>query len=77
MRIKYRIISDGIRYKIEWYGKSYWFQKAKWRRLGRYHPDIGWMEITEYSIEQAEKTLREIKAEDKAREQGYKVIAEY
>lgn len=77
MRTKYRIISDGIRYKIEWYGQSYWFQKAKWRVLGRSHPDLGWMAITAYSIEEAEKILREVKAEDMAREQGYRVVAEY
>ena len=76
MRTKYRIISDGIRYKIEWYGKSYWFQKAKWRILGRCHSDIGWMSITEYSIEDIKKTLRKVKVEDKAREEGYKVVAE-
>lgn len=77
METKYRIVSDGIRYKIEWYGKSYWFQKAKWRVCGRNHPDIGWVSITEYSITDAEQVLQHLKAEDKAKEQGYKIIAEY
>jgi len=35
------------------------------------------MAITAYSIEEAEKILREVKAEDMAREQGYRVVAEY
>ena len=78
MKTKYRIVSDGIRYKIEYLSRSSrWSRKLKWKYLGRYHPAIGWMSITEYSIEDAEKTLRGVKAEDKAREQGYKVVAEY
>lgn len=74
---KYRIVSDGIRFKIHWLSHSWWSGKPKWKVYGRNYPDLGWMSITEYSIEAAEKTVRDIKAEDKAREQGYKVIAEY
>lgn len=74
---KYRIVSDGIRFKIQWLSHSWWSGKPKWKVLGRNHPDLGWMPITEYSIDAAEKIVRETKAEDKAREQGYRVIAEY
>lgn len=77
MNTKYRIVSDGIRFKIHCLSRSWLFGNPKWKVLGRNHPDLGWVSITEYSIEDAEKILRSIKAEDKAKEQDYRVVAEY
>jgi hypothetical protein len=77
MASKYRIVSDGIRFKIHYLSHSCLTGKSKWKVCGRNHPDIGWVSITEYSINDAEQVLRHLKAEDKAKEQGYIVIAEY
>lgn len=74
---QYRIVSDGIRFKLQCFIRRWWTYRSKWVFMGRDHPDFGWSEVEFTSITEAETAMRSIKAEDVASRQGYKVVAEY
>ena len=70
---KYRIVTDGIRYRIQCF-KHRWWRRDNWINMGRFHPDVGWSVLNLYTIEEAKEVIRSTKDEDKAKEQGYKVV---
>ncbi len=68
---KYRIVSDGIRFRIQKQCKTFWRKRLIWKYCGIDHPDLGFIIRTFNSLEQAEEHLVKQKKEDEAIERGY------
>lgn len=73
----YRIVSDGIRWRVQRLYFTRFRKKPKWDWLGVRHPE-GDFTIFDYdSLEEAEKALASSQRKDEARAQGYKIVKEY
>ena len=73
---RYRITSDGIRWRIERFCLTWFRKRPKWAWIGRYHPDGEFTQTDFASLEEAEKAVRDIKQEDVAKARGYQVVKE-
>lgn len=70
---EYRIVSDGIRWRIQILCHGWWRRKPKWKFCGIVHPDVGWAIKNYDSLEGAKKALRLNQIEDAAKARGYTV----
>ncbi len=71
---KYRIVTDGIRYRLQIQVKRWYQQKAKWVFCGRNDFYCGFV-ITDYhSLKEAKKDLICAQIEDAAAKYGYQPI---
>ena len=71
--IEYRIVSNGIDYRIQWLGKSLILRRPKWKWLRCYCYAGDW--IAEFNTrEEAEAALKVEIKKDEAREHGYQPI---
>lgn len=71
---KYRIVTDGIRYRIQAHIKRWYQYKPKWVFCGINHPDCGWRIKDYYSLKEAQKGLVWAREEDIAEKRGYQPI---
>ncbi|KKN77641.1 hypothetical protein LCGC14_0357660 [marine sediment metagenome] len=68
--MKYRIVSNGLKFRIQWWGKSYFWQRKKWRFLWRDHPDCRMM--AEFSSrDEANKVILTCRLRDEANKRGW------
>ena len=71
---QHRIVSNGIEYRVQWLGKTFFFQKPKWYWVIREDP-YG-EDIAEFSSsEKAQDAIDKIERRDAADKQGYVPIA--
>ncbi len=71
---KYRIVSDGIRYRVQAYKKGWFLFPPRWIFCGISHPELGFV-IRDYdSFKEAQQVLLYNQKEDRAREHGYQPI---
>lgn len=71
---KYRIVYNGLNYRIQWLGKTFFLRRLKWYWL-RYTDYAGDNWIAEFdSREAAHKAIIDHKIRVYAKKQGYKPI---
>lgn len=71
---QYRIVTDGIRYRVQARVKRWYWQKYRWLFCGVNHPNCGWTIKDYYSLEEAQKGLANAQEEEKAAERGYQPV---
>ena len=54
---QYRIVTDGIRYRVQASVKKWYHRKPQWAFCGINHPDCGWVIKDYYSLEEEKKGL--------------------
>jgi len=70
---KYRIVTNGLNYRIQWLSKSLILRKPTWKWIYRIHPAGSY--IAEFGTkEEAENGLRRTKECAEAKERGYQPI---
>lgn len=74
MMKQYRIVTDGIRYRLQAYIKRWYHRKHRWVFCGINHPDCGFMIKDWYSLDEAQKGLACAQEEEKAGLCGYQPI---
>ena len=68
--VKYRIVTNGINYRVQWFGKTFFLRRPKWYWLREYTYAGDY--ICEYLTEQgAKQAIIQAEKQDKAKKMGY------
>lgn len=68
--IEFRIVSNGINYRVQWLGKTLFLGRPKWKWLFYYNYDSFW--IAEFSsVEEAQKNIDMHLENDTSKKRGY------
>ena len=71
----YRVVSDGIRYRVQVYMKRCYWRKHKWVFCGINHPDLGFVIEDYYALADAQKAMEKAVNEERAAENGYQPVS--
>ncbi len=74
---KYRIMYNGLNYRVQWLGKTFILRWPKWYWLRRFSPSAGDFIADFPSQEKARDAIIQSKIKDYARKRGYKSIQEF
>ena len=66
--LAHRVVSDGIKYRVQWLGKTLFLRRLKWYWLRQYSGDL----ISEFDTRpEAERAIVESIKQQKAKKQGF------
>lgn len=71
---RYRITTNGIRYRIEEFTEAGWFSRAKWQPMGRYRYGRFWSVVEYDSFAKAESEMCALIEEAEAKDHGWTVV---